>query len=199
MFSTCTALLITTMHWCCIAMMLLQGSSRMHSRMKQMLGKYQNSLVTMSKHWTMSRIWSSTVTTHLHLSLTLSHSWTRAIHPVTSRKPWQSLLVNFAIQTMSDENSLISYLEHYGVDMSKLKGNNFPWKTLLLFLASKSLVLEGYPHGVLMPGQSHHEGMHTKGINDLTLAEKQQLLSTIKGKRHMIQWVGQKELCKSFR
>lgn len=100
---------------------------------------------------------------------------------------------------MSDEDSLISYLERCGVDTSKLKGNNFPWKTLLSFLASKSLVLEGYPHGVLMPGQSRHEGMRTKGINDLTLAEKRQLLSAIKGKRLTIRRAGRKELRKSFR
>ncbi|KAH0833422.1 hypothetical protein J3R83DRAFT_12535 [Lanmaoa asiatica] len=78
------------------------------------------------------------------------------------------------------KEGLTKLVERCGVDTSKLKGNNFPWKTLLSFLASKSLILEGYPHGVLMPGQSRHPGTRTKGINDLTLAEKQKLYSAIK-------------------
>ncbi|KAG9309295.1 hypothetical protein JVU11DRAFT_10782 [Chiua virens] len=93
------------------------------------------------------------------------------------------------------KESLTKLVERCGVDTSKLKGNNFPWKTLLSFLAGKSLVLEGYPHGVLMPGQSRHEGMRTKGINDLTLAEKRQLWSAIKGKRLTIRRADRKELC----
>ncbi|KAH0828949.1 hypothetical protein J3R83DRAFT_2377 [Lanmaoa asiatica] len=80
------------------------------------------------------------------------------------------------------KESFIKLVERCSVDTSKLKGNNFPWKTLLSFLASKSLVLQGYPHGILMPGQCRHEGMCTKGINDLTLAEKLATLVCDQGK-----------------
>ncbi|KAF8124774.1 hypothetical protein EV363DRAFT_1104085, partial [Boletus edulis] len=56
---------------------------------------------------------------------------------------------------------------------------NFPWKTLLGFLASNGLVIEGYPYGILMPGQRRNEATRTKGINDLSLPDKRQLI------RHM--------------
>ncbi|KAF8425353.1 hypothetical protein L210DRAFT_877862, partial [Boletus edulis BED1] len=60
----------------------------------------------------------------------------------------------------------------------KLNAKNFPWKTLLSFLASAGLIMEGYPFDTLMPGECRSQ--RTKGISDLKLPEMKQLICAIK-------------------
>ncbi|KAF9225958.1 hypothetical protein BS17DRAFT_815630 [Gyrodon lividus] len=67
-----------------------------------------------------------------------------------------------------------------GVDVTKLKGINFPWKMLLAFLVEKGLIIESYPNDVLMPSELCNPGAWTKGINNLMLAEKCLLVAAIR-------------------
>lgn len=78
---------------------------------------------------------------------------------------------------------LTSYVGACGVDTTKLCGANFPWKTLLSFLVEKGLVMEGYPHDVLMPGQKQSATSQMKGLNSLTLPQKRVLASSLRAKQ----------------
>ena len=78
---------------------------------------------------------------------------------------------------------LTSYLGARGVDTTKLRGANFPWKTLLAFLVEKGLIMEGYPHDVLMPGEKQSATSHMKGLNSLTLPQKCILASSLRAKQ----------------
>ena len=69
------------------------------------------------------------------------------------------------------------------MDVLPLQGSNFPWKTLLLFLAKNGLVIEGYPYGILMLGERRNLAARTKGINDLSLPEKREMIAAIKSKK----------------
>jgi len=59
--------------------------------------------------------------------------------------------------------------------MSKFKRNSFPWTTLLNILGYQGLVIRGWPYPVLMPGQLRKSNARTKGIADLSLAERRRL------------------------
>ena len=78
---------------------------------------------------------------------------------------------------------LTSYLGARGVDTTKLRGANFPWKTLLAFLVEKGLIMEGYPHDVLMPGEKQSATSRMKGLNSLTLPQKRILASSLHAKQ----------------
>ncbi|KAF9222815.1 hypothetical protein BS17DRAFT_767572 [Gyrodon lividus] len=79
-----------------------------------------------------------------------------------------------------DVNNMNGCENACGVDVTKLKGINFPWKMLLAFLVEKGLVIEGYPNDVLMPSELCNPGAQTKGINNLMLAEKHLLVAAIR-------------------
>ena len=66
--------------------------------------------------------------------------------------------------------------------MSKFKRNLFPWTTLLNILGYQGLVIQGWPYPVLMPGQLHKSNTRTKGIADLSFAERHRLHAALTDK-----------------
>ncbi|KAG9308808.1 hypothetical protein JVU11DRAFT_11433 [Chiua virens] len=78
------------------------------------------------------------------------------------------------------KSGIIQLVRACGVDTTKLRGANFPWKTLLTFLAEKGLVMEGYPHDILMPGEKQSATTRMKGLNSLTLPQKRILASALR-------------------
>ena len=66
-----------------------------------------------------------------------------------------------------------------GGDVSKFKPSSFPWTTLLVILGGQGLVLRGWPHQVLMPGQPRKHNARTKGIADLGLANQRRLYDAL--------------------
>ena len=75
------------------------------------------------------------------------------------------------------------------MDTTKLRGFNFPWKTLLAFLVEKGLVMEGYPHDILMPGEKRSATSRMKGLNSLMLPQKRVLASSLCAKQVTIKRV----------
>ncbi|KAI9453753.1 hypothetical protein HD554DRAFT_2179297, partial [Boletus coccyginus] len=82
--------------------------------------------------------------------------------------------INNDIMT-SIKDSMIALLQSARGDVSRFKRSTFPWTTLLNFLTMQGLVMKGWLDGVLMPGQLRHPGTRTKGIADLSNAERRRL------------------------
>ena len=65
--------------------------------------------------------------------------------------------------------------EGAGADVSKFKRGLFLWTNLLSILGNQGLVIRGWPHSVLMPGQLRKPNARTKGIADLSFADRRRL------------------------
>lgn len=75
------------------------------------------------------------------------------------------------------------------MDVLPLQGSNFPWKTLLPFLTKNRLVIEGYLDDILMLDEWQNLASRTKDIKDLSLSDKQELISAIKSQKLTIKLV----------
>ncbi|EGO23829.1 hypothetical protein SERLADRAFT_416158 [Serpula lacrymans var. lacrymans S7.9] len=64
-----------------------------------------------------------------------------------------------------------------------LLGKLFPWKNLPSKMATHSVIAVNWPGDMLMPGQQWTPGSKSKGISDLTLAERTKLLNSLKDSR----------------